>query len=58
MKTIIFILLGVLTGIGCINFFISAIASLLVFSIGGLLINGLLCYASGLLTKKMFENAK
>lgn len=58
MKTIIFILLGVVLGIVCINFFISAVASLLAFSVGGLLINGLLCYASGLLTRKCFDNAK
>lgn len=58
MKTIIFILLGVVLGIVCINFFISAVASLLAFSIGGLLINGLLCYASGLLARKCFDNAK
>lgn len=57
MKSIICIILGVVFGIFCINFFISAIASILAFSIGPALINGLICYGFGLLTKKCFNNA-
>lgn len=57
MKSVILIIIGLILGMGCINFFISAISSLLAFSLGGVLVNGLFCYVFGLLTKKCFNNA-
>ena len=58
MKRIIFMVMGILTVIACIDFFISAIVSIFNFSIGGILINGLLCYVFSLLAKEMFQGAK
>lgn len=57
MKSVILIIIGLILGMGCISFFISAVSSLLAFSLGGVLVNGLFCYVFGLLTKKCFNNA-